>query len=426
MKRLRITLLGLIVIPVLVFGGGAGGTQQQQTQALTVCSEGSPVCTFAKIQAAIDAANPNDFVFIQPGRYEENLTINKSLRLVGTEAGQVLIQGVTPGQATVTLRTEEASRFSLQSLTIIGGPAVNATPENPITCLFPAASCPPGILVEGIKSLVLTVVDVQFIGGPIGTGMSCFAEEPVQGFARVFVLRSQITHMGFGGIVWGCDFQEATLHLEEVTFSDNKISGLAILRDETSPIVVTVERSKFIRNDRGIDAGGSGIVLTVKDSWFIDNAVAGVIMSFITANNSAQIQESFFVGNEVGLAWEGITGLSGPEGASGMVEDSFFIGNELAGVFVRSVEKLDVRRNMISENGSGVIISFSSAGFALNENRIIGNREWGVTLRRPECVENGFNDPVGVQGEGNEIHNNGKGDLCPENFNWPPDFIKKP
>ena len=79
------------------------------------------------------------------------------------------------------------------------------------------------------------------------------------------------------------------------------------------------------------------------------------------------------------------------------------------------------------EPGPRVIIMY--------KNQIIGNLLYGIALLRGECPETGESllkddDPLTTRhgnafiGSENEIRDNGKGDLCPSDFHWPPGFRK--
>lgn len=61
----------------------------------TVCASG---CDFTTIQAAIDAASSDGTVNVAAGIYTEQITINKSLTLIGAGTGATTIQA--PGVLT--------------------------------------------------------------------------------------------------------------------------------------------------------------------------------------------------------------------------------------------------------------------------------------------------------------------------------------
>ena len=62
--------------------------------SVTVCNSGPPACDFATIAAAIAAAQPNDTVQIAAGTYvEDNILINKPLKIVGAGEGQTIVSG---------------------------------------------------------------------------------------------------------------------------------------------------------------------------------------------------------------------------------------------------------------------------------------------------------------------------------------------
>jgi hypothetical protein len=127
-------LVLLLAVVVMAVGSGisprvlseSGEGQPPKLPLLTVCPEGPPRCDFVKVQEAIAAAEPGDFIQVLAGIYQENLVIAKSLHLVGAGHDQVRIQGVEPGRPTITLQVEGEMKLFLDGLTIVGGPPASA------------------------------------------------------------------------------------------------------------------------------------------------------------------------------------------------------------------------------------------------------------------------------------------------------------
>lgn|GEM_PF-875989 len=64
------------------------------------------------IQAAIDAAEENDVVLVEPGRYTENLVLRSGVDVVGRETARTLIRPDDAEQPTVTIANVTGVRFS--------------------------------------------------------------------------------------------------------------------------------------------------------------------------------------------------------------------------------------------------------------------------------------------------------------------------
>jgi nitrous oxidase accessory protein NosD len=86
--------------------------QQEEIPVITVCPQGPPVCQFAKIQEAINAAQepqsplyePTAEIRIAPGTYEENLQlIHKVVLLKGTGKDQVFLRPAHKHQPTILI-----------------------------------------------------------------------------------------------------------------------------------------------------------------------------------------------------------------------------------------------------------------------------------------------------------------------------------
>jgi len=77
---------------------------------------------YPTIQQAINAANPGDTILVSNGIYNENIVVDKTLRLIGEDRHYAIINGATPdglhGKDTVNIT---ASGCVLENFTIING-----------------------------------------------------------------------------------------------------------------------------------------------------------------------------------------------------------------------------------------------------------------------------------------------------------------
>ncbi len=87
---------------------------------LTVCTDGS--CDFTSIAAAVAEANGGDTVLVEPGDYQERITVDKDLTIEGTADGVTI---VPPDGADQSLVTIDAVSLALQSIDLAGGFATN-------------------------------------------------------------------------------------------------------------------------------------------------------------------------------------------------------------------------------------------------------------------------------------------------------------
>ncbi|MCS6903587.1 MAG: right-handed parallel beta-helix repeat-containing protein [Candidatus Bipolaricaulota bacterium] len=216
----------------------------------------------------------------------------------------------------------------------------------------------------------------------------------IAGLAQVILKRSTVLGYGFGVFVTTNE-QKPSLSLlqphviiHETTISHNSISGLATgLYTQ-----VHIYRATITENDTGIV--GSGFLL--------------VEQSTVTKNQRAGIRASFWGSPSFGQ------------------------------------EKIEIRKSLIAENGVGIWLtaghpsesgpSEPKPGYLpplaiIQENRILGNREYGIAFQTARCVEvderwQPESLPIHIEGYGNEIRDNPKGDLCPPDSSWPLRFSK--
>jgi len=397
------------------------GAQRLQPFTLTVCPQGPPACQFATIQEAIQAAASDDILLIQPGTYAENLTLNKSLSLIATEIGQVRVQGVQPQQATLTLETQEEFRVTLAGLTILGRRPLE---QGEFSCRRNPDLCTDGIYVTGQGSLVLNLVNVQITRAG-SDGLTCKSGQSFSGAAYVFVSNSSFIANGGSGIaIVRCQFPELILYLEQVEFSGNFIGlDFADSSPSKTKATISIENSRFVGNIGGFSFFNvSQSQIFIANSLFLQNTAGGGI--HFMNKSSLEVRNSQFVGNKIGLQF---ASDAPQEDSSIRIENSSFLGNSLFGLEIQSPNRLTIQGNSIEGNGSGLWIELANNFLEISRNTIRRNREFGIALHRYPCKPDlppTLTFPTFIQGQDNVIRENVKGNLCPEDYNWPPNFRK--
>jgi len=116
-------------------------------------------------------------------------------------------------------------------------------------------------------------------------------------------------------------------------------------------------------------------------------------------------------------------------GAQLHLEGNRFEGNVI-GVELGGGVQANLIGNYLFANGHGVSLGHKTQ-VNLQENRIIYNRGYGVAINGFSCrVREGdiralrSGEPEVVEGQDNEIHDNGD-DLCPDDYPWPPGFVRE-
>lgn len=189
--KLSIAALWLVVSASLALFGFSGESAQ-----LEICNVG---CNYASINEAIKEAESGDTLFIGAGTYRENLTVDKSLVLNGTNQGEVLINPQHEGRGLITVGPSEVE-ITLKNITIsgAGGPASNEK-EN----VFPD-----GVVVKGNSRLTLRNVIIS-------ANKKCGIR--ILGRAQVDVLESSIANNGNAG----CLSEKAKLYINDSRISSN-------------------------------------------------------------------------------------------------------------------------------------------------------------------------------------------------------------
>ncbi len=431
MRHLKLTLILL-----MSFAGVnapswslSGGAQQEATlpAVWSVCPQGPPLCQFSKIQEAVAQANPGDLIQIQSGTYSETLVISKNLRLVGAGRDLVRLQGVEAGKPVITLQVAGELKLLLDGLTIAGAPPASAEEA----CFNASGAsweqiCPNGLVVRGQGALALTLVDSQIIES-YGSGLVCSRPGFEGSAVQLTMVHSRIANNRGSGMDWGCAEGEA-IFIKNTTISGNGSHGLFISGVGSE---IDISGSTFSGNFRGMSWRGSNVKLTISRSYFMHNFAAGIEIE-ARMQSSITLAQLMVVGNGDGAIF------LGDEEATIRLQDSTLQENASRGVEAAAIGiitlgtgitvlsgAIQIQRALISKNQHGIVVVAANPA-QLDDNRIIENEGWGVAWLQPPCFEAPVDTGGVIQGIDNETRDNGRGDLCPEDYNWPPDFIKKP
>lgn len=216
--RSRVIHLLVVFVAVGAFSGllgvGAG--------TLTVCPSG---CQFSQIQDAINAAQPSDTIEIKAGTYQENLTITKSLKLIGEDRDAVTIKGAQPGRPGIAISGD--IEVTLAGLTV--AETILASPKNfqedgvRVTRSVRLTLTKARLLKNGDSGLELRdrsqaiVTDSEFIGNG-NNGIGLFDA------AQITVTNSKISENG-SGLADNFNNGLSAVGRNKVTLQENTISG---------------------------------------------------------------------------------------------------------------------------------------------------------------------------------------------------------
>ena len=251
------------------------------------------------------------------------------------------------------------------------------------------------VCAEGVTSLQ----NITIKSGDLGVLLECHSKVILDGVriidndiglkvadkAEVRVLRSEIFGNRNSGIVAA---NNARLVIKSGTQVVDNFTGITA-RDEAS---VEIEASEVLQNR------SDGIAL-----W-----------------DEAKLTLSGVVAENRGL------GIWLRDHSNATFTTAKLIDNSGHGVEVRENGKIKMENSEVQGNGRDGILLQGRAKASVKGSKILENQGWGVALWVKEChSEAGEARFQGeVTGWGNEISSNALGNLCPEDYSWPSEFMK--
>lgn len=239
--RSRVTGMQLVVLAAVAIGALAG-LVSVGAGTLTVCPSG---CQFSKIQDALNAAQPGDTIEIKEGTYAENLTVNKSLKLIGEGRDAVTIKGAQAGRPGIAISGD--IEVTLEGLTV--AETILASPKNfqedgvRVTRAVKLTVTQVRFSKNGDSGLELrdrsqaTVTDSEFIGNG-NNGIGLFDS------AQITVTKSKISENG-SGLADNFNNGLSAFGRNKVTLQESVISGNTnegvFLGDETEATLINTQ-----------------------------------------------------------------------------------------------------------------------------------------------------------------------------------------
>ncbi len=219
MRKIRAALIaGALTVIVLVIAPAANGVSAANERCV-----GDPPC-FDTVQQAVNATHDGGVIRIGPGTFAGGVTIDKSVKVIGSRASKTIIKGSGP---VLTIGEAFASRepkVTISKVKITGGRTTSSplskefVGKKNVIALGGGIAIPPGEFTKDhfAEGATVKVTDSVISGNRVGPSASVPFGPPCPGGPCPFAFA------GGGGIDnWG------NLTLERTKVNDNRVAGVA-------------------------------------------------------------------------------------------------------------------------------------------------------------------------------------------------------
>ncbi|MCK9439984.1 MAG: right-handed parallel beta-helix repeat-containing protein [Methanothrix sp.] len=399
--------------------------------ARTYIVDDSGFANFNTIQEAVVAASNGDTIYIKPGEYNEEVILNRSLKLMPLtgENGPIILKG----DGLETGITITAEGCSLQGLTIqdFAGPAIyiqssrNSIREN----VFKNAN--PAILVRGSHENTITANTIMDSQGAVALWenstnnqvsendiVGCNLSIVVRETAENKILRNKISDAYWG--LWldhaedcqieGNDIQSKmygvwVLNSSDICVSQNNVRIKGSTSGISQGINLANASGTILQGNEINDAAFGMLIFSSKNDKLMDNAIfRSTNAVFIKDSDSEVLKNNSIIGTEYGIRMENSSRNSlhqnkienGTVGFDlGLSSQNNISENQLSGITDTAVQITSSNENTLSANritdsSKGIILLESSA------NQLMANRfqnvEWSLYAEAE--TKEGFNNSI--------------------------------
>jgi parallel beta-helix repeat protein len=320
-------------------------TKAENTEPMIwIVDDDDPAADYSSIQAAIDAAEFGDIVYVRNGNYYEHVLINKTLTLLGEDKTSVVIDGNFTGDVvTISANDIEICGFTIQNS---GKRIVTGGWQFPVVY---ESMC--GVYINGYTGCNISgnVVSNNFVG-------LCFED-----CSNISISENQIVNnYGDSGIFIGSS-SSVTLSKNNITL--NKISGVVMIDCLASTVLenqivenpgqggMVISRSCFFtvckNNITGNAFHGLNLVNADKNRVFGNNMSSNHYGICLSGSDSNEIYENYMQANYYGARF------------CNSLKNQFY-NNELVDNTIDVYNIIRYRTGTISGTGSSSVLSSSS------------------------------------------------------------------
>ncbi len=211
--------------------------------------------------------------------------------------------------------------------------------------------------------------------------------------------------------------------------------------DGHAPFTITIQNAR-IEGGTGLVVNGRNGSVRLLRSKILTTVGNGLAIE--GGNLQVSVEDSVIAGpsSPLGLdpllgGWFGVAFFSKIKGEEiqASIKGSGIFDWGLAGIAARGFGdgrvKLRIEDSELKLNRSGLVLG-GSVEATITANEVAFNKDYGIALLLPPCSFEG-QLPSGeelfkgtIRGRDNRVYSNGQSDLCPEEFNWPPNFVYEP
>jgi len=349
-------------------------TEQGQTETITVDDDNGADHT--SIQDAIDNSTKGDTIRVYEGSYHENVTINRSLDLIGNGSANTIIDGGGTGDVvTISVDGVNMSGFSI----IGSGTAMDDA----------------GVLVSSGYNHIRDINCSGHVNGIIldGQGNTTITRSSLwNNFYGIKITSSNNTISGST-----CSGSSYGIYVY-ASFSGPQISNITVANNTCSSNnygIYFMKTDRSLITDNTLSSSGNAGIWLMQSSW---NTLD---------NNRCQ-----------GSRWYGVF-LSGSDNCT--VTNSIFSSSD-KGIYISGADRTDIHDNEIMENRIGILVMSLSKNNSAHDNLIHSNTDLAMDagLNSGEPIDARNNWWGSDFGPVHPDNWNGKGDNVSECVNFDP------